>query len=357
MKIVQIIPNLGFGGAEIMCETLIYELLKYGEDVTLISLFNDRSEITKRMEKKGVNIRYLNKKIGFDYKIIFQLRAMIMQLNPDIIHTHLSAGFYANLATLGMKKIKRVHTVHNVADKELGSIQKKGFWLFYRMGTIPVALTRNIQDTIIETYKLKSEKVPVIFNGVSLERCKKKDNYQLGQRFNLIHIGRFALQKNHKELIEAFDIIHSKIQESCLWLIGKGEKENEIKQMVQERKLSDSVKFLGIQSNVYPYLTKSDVFILPSIYEGMPMTIIEAMGTGLPIIASRVGGIPDMIEDGVSGILVGLSSIELYKAVMELYVNDSLRNKLGNGAYKASIKFSAEAMAEKYMELYERGIR
>ena len=107
-----------------------------------------------------------------------------------------------------------------------------------------------------------------------------------------------------------------------------------------------------MQSNVYPYLHDADIFTLPSIYEGNPMTIIEAMGTGLPIVASRVGGIPDMIHDGESGILVEPEPRAVCDALARMVEDGALRRRLGENAKAQSRQFSAEHMAEDYLTCY-----
>ena len=110
--------------------------------------------------------------------------------------------------------------------------------------------------------------------------------------------------------------------------------------------------FLGNQTNVYPFLQAADLFLLPSKFEGMPMTIIEAMGTGLPIVASAVGGVPDMLEDGVSGMLVPCDPDAVAQAVVQLLQKKALREKLGTNALKDSEIFSAEYMAQRYCDIY-----
>lgn len=353
MKIIQIIPNFGFGGAEIMCENLCYELTGLGHEVIVISLYNYHSEISNRIEKRGIPIIYLKKHLGPDLRIICKLKKILKKINPDIIHTHLSAVLYSTPATLSMKSIKKIHTVHNMADKELIGFRQKLNYFNYKLGVVPVALSPEIKKSIIKIYHLNSETVPIVFNGINLDKYKKKANYDYNEKFVLIHVGRFAKQKNHKGLIEAFKIFHERIENSQLCLIGNGEEIDNIKEMVSELHLQDCVEFCGNQTDVYSYLNKADTFILPSLYEGIPLTIIEAMGTGLPIIATRVGGIPDLIVDGENGLLTDLNAENIANAIYRLATNKDLRQKLGNNGFLHSKVFSAEYMAKRYCEVYE----
>ena len=138
-----------------------------------------------------------------------------------------------------------------------------------------------------------------------------------------------------------------------IWFLGDGETQSRITQLVKEKHLEDNVSFEGVKA-VSEYLVNADIFILPSKYEGMPMSLIEAMGVGLPIVASDVGGIPNMIKNEEEGLLIEPTVEQLKKAICRLIDNKELRTKIGKGAYKKSSEYSAERMTESYFELYQR---
>jgi glycosyltransferase involved in cell wall biosynthesis len=121
---------------------------------------------------------------------------------------------------------------------------------------------------------------------------------------------------------------------------------------VEELGIREKVFFLGSQSNVYPFLQQADLFLMPSRFEGMPMTIIEAMGTGLPIVASAVGGVPDMMDHQKSGMLVPCEPAAVADAICQLLQNEDLRKTLGSNALLRSKQFSADYMARCYLEAY-----
>jgi glycosyltransferase involved in cell wall biosynthesis len=127
-----------------------------------------------------------------------------------------------------------------------------------------------------------------------------------------------------------------------------------MEKLAEELEITKFVTFHGMQSDVYPYLHEADIFVLPSIYEGMPMTIIEAMATGLPIVATRVGGVPDMVEDGVSALLVPCETEAICAACERLATDTSLRERLGKAAMDRSPVFSAAQMAKAYSSLYSQ---
>ena len=353
MKILQVIPYFCFGGAETMCENLTYALTEMGHDVSVVSLISDRTPIAGRMEENGIRIHYLDKKLGLDLSMIPRLISVMKQEKPDVVHTHLNVIKYAAVAAR-LCGIRCVHTVHNVAHEEAeGRLQKITNTIYFRRGwAVPVALSPKVQATILSFYGLKEEQVPMIYNGADLGKCCPKEDYSLSKPAKLLHIGRFNGQKNHKGLLEAFAQIVKTFPDCCLQLIGDGDLEAETKDNVKSLGLQEKVLFLGNQTNVYPFLQAADLFLLPSKFEGMPMTIIEAMGTGLPIVASAVGGVPDMLEDGVSGMLVPCDPDAVAQAVLQLLQKKDLREKLGTNARKDSEKFSAEYMAQRYCDIY-----
>ena len=234
-----------------------------------------------------------------------------------------------------------------------GRAQKliNGFY-FSHGWSVPVALSPEVQKSIAAFYGLPLEKIPIIYNGIDLSRCLEKQDYALQNPAILTHIGRFNEQKNHEGLLHAFALIHKKHPLTRLNLLGDGELLEQTQALAKTLGLSDSVDFLGSQSNVYPYLQNSDLFLLPSRYEGMPMTLIEAMGTGLPIVASKVGGVPDMLEDGKSAILTDCNPEKVAQAACRILEDEALRKTLGRAAKAGSETFSAAHMAESYVRVY-----
>lgn len=349
-------PEFGIAGAEMMCESLSLELKKNGDEVIVVSLYKYHSAITERLEKKGIKIEYLGKREGFDLLIYRKLDALIKRIKPDIIHSHRYVMQYC--VPIAFKyHIPVVHTVHNIAQKEQEWGKRKLAFLFYRYAhVIPVALSREIQKTICEEYQLEERRVPIVFNGEDLSKFKVKDSYKKNGRLKLLHIGRFMEVKNHHFMIA--EIIELLKQGYLIEAFFVGENRNyigdECKRMVEKIGFEEYIHFEGVQADVSRYLYDADVFVLPSKYEGVPMTIIEAMACGLPIIATDVGGISDMLSDQESAILIKNDGMGFRKAIIELYSDENKRRKIGEGAYKASSKFGVETMTDGYRRLYKK---
>lgn len=353
MKILQIIDRLHLAGAQTMCGHLSVELKKSGHDVVVVGLYSMRSAISELLAENGIKVIYLNKKPGFDFSITRRLRKVIKMEAPDVIHTHIGVFCYCALAVTGLGMKRWIHTVHTLAHREAPGIKGVIAGMFFRSRKVkPVALSGVVQKTIAEKYKLEMSEIPIAFNGVDLSRCIVKSDYLVSDDFTIIHIGRFCGVKNHEGLIRAFDLFHRRHPDSKLCLIGKGELEQEIKAYVETLGIANSVQFLGSQDNVYPFLNQSDVFALTSFAEGIPMTMIEAMGTGLPIVATAVGGVSDMLENNVNALLCEVDAEQISDCFEKYYLDEKLREKHGRAAFERSKAFSAEEMAEKYLNIY-----
>jgi len=353
MKIAVVIPTLETAGAEVMCKNLVLELKKRNIEVIVISLYDRKTTISAQLKANGIKVTFLDKKLGFDPRMILKLKSIFDKEKPNAVHTHLDCLKYSAIAAKlsGIKNC--VHTVHNVAKKESGRIARIiNTVAFKKLKVVPVALSEEIKESIVNTYHLQEKDVPIIYNGIDLKNCIPKTSYVWKEKITFVHVGRFSEQKNHKMLIEAFYDFIQEYEHAELLLVGKGNLLNDIKNLVEQYAISDKVLFLGERNDVLQILHDSDVFLLPSLYEGMPISIIEAMGTGLPIIATNVGGIPSMIQDKETGYLINCNKNELVSS-MKNFTNEQIRKKCGKKALLFSHdNFSVSVMADKYYKVY-----
>ena len=357
MKIIHVISNLELAGAQTMCCNLLCALKSFENEITVISLFDTDNSLTDKLKVNGIKVLCLNKKFGMDLSMIRKLRRIFKRENPDVIHAHAAVLKYVWPASI-FKKAKIVHTIHTLANKEGSRSDVLVNKICYKTKkAFPVALTPEVQKSISDRYRIPIEKIPIIYNGIDLSSCIVKNSYSTSGNFKILHIGRFSEEKNHIGLINAFETFHRAFPHSILNLIGEGTLKERIEDLVKSRHLENSVNFLGLQKNVYPFLNEADLFALPSTYEGMPMTLIEAMGTGLPIVASNVGGIPDMLTNGSNAILTKVNNEEIVNAFIS-YANDTeLRERHGKQALADSKVFSSHNMAKSYYDFYKLVIK
>lgn len=354
MTIIQIIPSLEVGGAEKVVQSLAEELDRY-ENVRLIvvSLYRIETPITQALENNGIEIIYLDKQSGFDAGVVKKLHRLFKQLKPDVIHAHLYALLYAGLALVGTGVKGRFYTVHSMAEKEVGRHYQLFYrWCFKHLGFRPVAISQEVKSSICDTYKLDSHQVSLVHNGISTTKFKQKSDYSLANPPVLLHVGSFKSAKNHTFLL---DCLHQLVQTRPmkLRLAGDGPLMSEMKEKVSQLGLEQSVDFLGQRDDINELLVNSDLMVLPSLWEGQPITLIEAMATAMPIIATNVGGVSSLIEHDKSGLLTEVDQDQFTDAVNNLLDNQVKRQRLGQTAYLNSHDFTAEKMAQNYYHLYQ----
>lgn len=352
MKIAMVIPYFPMGGAENMCEELIYRLKEEGHEVTVINFYDIDTIIKKRIINSKISFICLKKRHGFDFSLIKILKNTFEKIKPDVIHSHLGAGVYCYLTKYNCKYI---HTVHNVANKEqnfLFKIITKRF--LKKIDLTLVALSSKIKKTICKTYKINEDDVPIVFNGIDLSRCIEKKEYSLTDTIKLLHVGRFVPQKNHFLLLDSFKILVEKYDNIELYLVGKGALFDDVSEYANALNISKKIHFLGELDSSFNIMSKSDIFVLTSNYEGLPITLIEALGTGLPVISTNVGGISDIITNKENGLLVNNDKFDIANNLDCLIKDSKLRAKLGMNALNSAKKYSSYNMMEEYAIIYNK---
>lgn len=352
MKIIHVIPSLNIGGAETMMKNLIVEQANAGHNVKVVAFYQSNSSIRKALESIGVGISFIDKKLGVDLSTIVKLKKIFDIESPDVIHTHLHVLPYVFLAS-GKRNI--VHTVHTVADKERNGIAVYLTRMIYRSERVtPVAISDEIRKSISQFHNIPENNIPIVLNGAPISSYFEKEAYNISDKARIIHVGSLIPLKNHELMINAASILKKKNVKFQMEFAGAGYLKDKLQETINNLHLDDCVKFAGLKDDISLFLKDADLFILPSKYEGVPMSLIEAMASGLPIIASNVGGIPDMIDSNENGILINPDASELAETISKLLADNYLRETLGREAVKKSKEFSSETMYKKYMELYQK---
>ena len=332
MNIVEVISDLGLGGAQTFCVSLSKELAKNSNNhVTIISFQEYR--ISKFSDSNlGENLHYINlsKKSGFSILFLHRLRETIKSLHPDIIHSHLNSVGYLCLLFF-CKNIPIFQTIHSEAGKDINPIVS---WLLKKRihqkkwNITLVGISKTITSQAKVFYK--TNKIITINNGI--ERPGQRFFNSSSKIYDFVSCGRLVKSKGFDKVLIAFSMICRKSEK--LVIIGDGKEMGNLKLLSRKLGIEKQVIFTGLVDNPSLYLSQSKVFVLPSEYEGNPITILEAMSMGLPVISSNVGGIPDVIKNKKNGYLLSpFASPAEYSIVMErllsnpkMYSNMSLAN-------------------------------
>lgn len=353
-KVMVIVPTLGTGGGEKMAIDIAAHVDRSLIDITIVSLYPyEETILSQYTERVGLKVIYLHKKLGWDIRIIGELKRIIKEIKPDVIHTHLYVVPYVLLAA--KRKTVKYHTVHNVADKEAEGLLRQIMRVAYRFGGFtPVAISQYCAKTFEEVYGRSVETIPTIINGVDINKFKPDRTKH--SMIKLINIGRFYPQKNQKMLIKAFSEIHKQCPNTLLEIVGDGYLRSELEAEVRSCGLEDAVIMEGESNSIPKKLNDSDIYVMSSDFEGLPVSVLEAMATGLPIVSTKAGGTVDIVKDSINGLLVPIGDVDaLVNAILRLVTNPEERKAMGEESRIMAKSFSIEECARKYQELYLRG--
>lgn len=351
-KVAIVLPYFGLGGAETMVSRLASNINLDKIDVEVICIYGEpqNNRLENSVLNSGVRINYIGKNKGFSLSAVYKLWKELSSCQPTVIHTHLSACVYCVPWILWHKE-KMLHTIHNMPKYELITPKRKIMSFMYKIGkAIPVAISKEIQSMMTEEYKLKN-KAELIYNPVDVDKFyKDNENHE---EICLITAGRISKQKNQKLLIDAIKLLCQEYQNLSLRILGDGPLRDELENYVQSNGLDNVIHFEGNVANVEKYFSKSDIFVLSSSYEGLPLVILEAMAAKLPIVSTNVGGIKDIVTN--NGLLVEAENMDaLVNALGKVIEDKSLREELGNNSFENVQVFDSSIIADQYLKLYEK---
>jgi glycosyltransferase involved in cell wall biosynthesis len=320
-------------------------------------------ELDHLLDAAGVEVRYLGKHLGFDYRMFPRVYRVLKECRADIIHTHLQVLRYLYPAAALLKHRAVLHTVHNLAEREIerGMRWFQGYAL--RHGVVPVAVAEEVALSLERVYGISNCRV--IANCIptlSYAHPKTSRNeWRVSEGFReddvlFVCVARFAAQKNHALLLKAYAQGPAADRKAHLVLIGDGVLRPQLEAQARNLGVFDRVHFLGVRADVPGALGAMDVFVLSSDFEGNPLSVMEAMASGLPIVSTAAGGVPDLFESGKHGILVPPGDVlGLSNAMTFLLQNLDARKSLGMAAARrARNKFDVATMVQAYEEMYEQ---
>lgn len=368
INVLYIIWSLGLGGAE----RVVINLAK-GLDKTkfnpMVCCLNDKGEFAVELEERGIPVIALNKRLGIDIAVIGKLISVIKERNIQIVHTHLwGANFWGRIAAKMAGVPVIIATEHNVDTWKSWFNFALDRWLSRSTDKI-IAVSNKVKE-FYQSKGINPKKIAVIYNGVDIakgeERRAKIDSrssiLDYRKEFNIKNdetmlaiIGRLVEQKGHRYLFEALNMLNGKYKVRLL-VVGNGPLLQELQQRAMSYDLSAKIIFTGLRKDVPDLLKITDILVLPSLREGLPMVALEAMAVGKPIIATNVGGTPEVVLDGQTGILVPPGNpTALADAIDRLIENRNLTKKLGeNGSSRVKELFSVEKMTRETEQVYHQ---
>lgn len=363
MKIVQILPSLYMGGGEKFAVDLCNELAKDRNNEVILCVLSKVNNSMQLLSTINSNVEFISfeKNVGFNYKILFKLYQFLKEKKPDVVHTHMRSLIYATYSIVRLKT-PFIHTFHTLAHKEAATYLKQILFhmIFAFFNVRPVSITHSVLKSVQKTFGKRYN--ILINNGVSSLRKSDQfanvqleiDSYKQDKDTKIfMNVARVTKVKNQLLLIETFKKLKKENVNAVLILIGSLSNEIEYAKKCQKTaKDSDNIYFLDEKNNVGDYIYCSDVICMSSLYEGLPLVILEAMSMGKPIISTPVGGIPDVIDSGINGFLSKDMSVEEYSHVIYKIMQKTFNNeKEIEMIFKE--KYSMKICKNEYQKLYE----
>lgn len=369
MNILYLISSSGFFGAENVLLNIARFCSQKGHDVSLICLKSIKKrdpEIHSMACKQGINSFILPCRFRIDPGVILRIRDFLRTKNIRVIHTHgYKSNLYGLMATK-MSGIPIVSTIHGWTGetKIVRMYEILDRWIIGRMDQV-VAVSPPLMETI-RGFGISDGRLAFIPNGIDTKKFDPEGVFSdLRSKYGLSEgsivlgcVGRLNAEKGHTLLLRAFKKLQQKIPHVFLVIIGDGPLRKNLLDYVKVNDLHHRVIFAGFQKDMPSFYKMMDIFVLPSLTEGVPIALLEAMAMELPVVATSVGGMPYMIKSGETGFLIPPQDKEaLLEHLLHLIKNTDIGKDLGKRARKCVLeRFSSEAMGLSYLELYAKVI-
>ena len=346
-----------WAGAEVMLYQLVSGIVN-NNSIDLFVVLLNRGKLATELESLGVNVKLIDEtNISFT-KSIGYVRELVKTFAPNIIHSHrYKENLLAWCASRGFPDCKLVATQHGMSEVR-GKISKKDGlrnWLIFRLlsagFTKTVVVSEEMQRSLVGRYGLAKQAVVVIHNGIRVPEdviAQPRGRVVIGSAGRLFPVKDFSL---------LVDVAQTMVQNNDtvdFVLAGDGPERAMLEERVGRYGMTERFKFLGHQEDMVTFYTGLDLYINTSVHEGLPMSVLEAMSYGVPSIVPKVGGFPEIIENGVDGILVENRNSEMFAHRILPLLDPGVRSIIGRAAKRKIVaSFSQEVMTQHYCQLYK----
>jgi glycosyltransferase involved in cell wall biosynthesis len=367
LRVLHVTPDLVPYGLENMIAGLVRTLDREAFSPAVVSLYAESpGGLEPELRASGIPVFHLDKKRGLDVRMFPRLMRVVREFRPHILHTHNYVLRYCWPVARIARIPAVVHTIHNVAEREVDGVGRLLQSLAFRQGVAAVTIGDEVSASFRRTYGFAE--AALIPNAIDVERYAvpaipgaawRRAEGIAEDEFVYLSVARFAQQKDHETLLRAFAQGPATLAGTRLLLAGDGELRSEIERRVEQLGLGRRVTFLGRRTDMPETLAGADVFVLSSRWEGNPLSVMEAMAAGRPVAATRVGAIPELVRDGVDGLLSGpgdAAALAHSLCAMRQMATAPIQAMGRAAAARAEERFGLRAMTGAYAELYRRAL-
>lgn len=351
IKIFYVIGRLNYGGAERLLLDICRKIDKDLFDVKLISI-GVGGKLKEKFIETGIEVIEVEKSHKFSLAVIKKITQIFESEKPDIVHTHLFTGdFYGGVAALNAKVPVVISTKHDIL--------KESFWRdllsrkIHKRLTKIIAISQAVRDFLIDYEKLSNDKIQIIYNGIDVSKFYTPSTIFKSDKIVIGSIGRLSKEKGYKHLIRSLPFLKHKNWE--VLLVGDGPLKKDLQRQVMLLGLEEKVQFIGEVADVRPYLERMDIFVMPSVSEGLCLALIEAALAGKFVIATKIGGIPEIIRDQETGLLFRPKNIEQLVNLINWVIDHQhdARRMVVELQKEVLEKFDINKMIFQYQKMYQ----
>lgn len=365
LRITHVVETLERGGLERVVVDLCVGLRRAGHQVDIVCLFHE-GLLGEEARSQGIPVRALGKGRGLDLGALGVLRRHVVDRETQVIHSHNAmAGYYVAATALGGGRRVRINTRHGMGDSAHVSRKERLYRLSLGAYDAVTLVCAAAKEAFVAAGLVPASMATVVKNGIALEKfadcgpsARRIARDALGLRDEDLVIGtvgRLNWAKDHSLLLDAFDRMRHRIGDSTrLVIIGEGAMRAALEGEIRERGLQGLVRLAGDRADVSRLLPAMDVFACSSRTEGYSVAMLEAAAAGLPIVATRVGGNAEIVQDGATGTLTAAGDAEGFaSALARLLADPTVRETFGSAARRwARQTAGVDAMVERYVALY-----
>lgn len=363
MRIIHIVNSLGRGGAENLVIGLVREMRLQGHTACIVSL-TDCIEYQDLISAYGIDVHCCGNQgtiysIGNLLRTTLRLRMLLLELNPDVINTHIYLADILTRLIFG-RRVPIITTFHRNEEwwsspQKLRKKAKRWVESFTarHLTKVFIAVSKVSSDEAVKFLKIKENLCTIVKNGVDVYRFKPPVR-ALALPPRIIQVARFYPEKCHEVSLKAFKEVLRSIPDAELWLVGDGPDLARIKQIAAKMELSGKIHFLGLRADISQLLEQCSLFWLTSRLEGLPISLLEAMATGLPPVVTAVGDIVNVVQNGHNGYLVAPGDyVSLADLSCALLKNDQLYQTVSTAAVQTiQQEYSITDTATHYLDIY-----
>ncbi len=367
-RICQLLHSLCVGGAEVLAARLARQLRDRYR--FLFVCLDEIGTLGEELRDEGFSVHLLGRRPGLDWRCSYRLARLLRQNKVDIVHAHqYTPFFYGMTARLLYRRPGVMFTEHgrHFPDYPRRKRMLVNRLLLTRRDRV-VGVGEAVRKALIENEGLSNDRVSVIYNGIDLTpftdkgRDRETARQEMGVSSDdlvILQVARLDYLKDHATALRALGHVVRQRPSAQLVLVGEGPERGKIEELTRQAGLENHVRLLGLRKDVSRLLYAADVFLLTSISEGIPLTLIEAMAASLPVVSTRVGGVGEVIEDGSTGLLAPAGDDSaLAEKVLQLAADPQRRSRMGeSGRRRAAAIFSESRMHGEYYRLYEDMLR